>query len=209
MLGGAVVLTAALLTVTACTSPAPTAVAPQNTQNTQNTGPGTTSGPAAGRDPGPIVPTNSTLHWHSCSGLIAQMGIRDCTMLNVPLNYSQPNGRHISLALDMIPATAPVSQQQGILLVNPGGPGGSGLSLPAELAEGLSPGVARDYDIIGFDPRGVGSSVPELSCDPSFFSAARARTTFRPAPPPNRSTSTGRKRTPATASRSSAGCSRT
>src|SRR5487761_1284918 len=166
MRGGAVVLTAALLTVTACTSPARTAVAPQNT------GPGTTpSGPAAGSDPGPIVPTNSTLRWHSCSGLIAQMGIRDCTMLNVPLNYSQPNGRHISLALDMIPATAPVSQQQGILLVNPGGPGGSGLSLPAELADGLSPSVARDYDIIGFDPRGVGSSVPELSCDPSFFSA--------------------------------------
>src|SRR5579862_3484907 len=114
--GGAIVLTAALLTVTACTSPAPTAVAPQNTQNTQNTqstGPGTTpSGPAAGRDPGPIVPTNSTLRWHSCSGLIAQMGITDCTMLSVPVNYSQPQGRHISLALDMIPATAPVSQQQ-------------------------------------------------------------------------------------------------
>jgi pimeloyl-ACP methyl ester carboxylesterase len=182
VLGGAVVLTAALLTVTACTSPAPTAVAPQNAQNTQNTGPGTTSGPAAGRDPGPIVPTNSTLHWHSCSGLIAQMGIKDCTMLNVPLNYSQPNGRHISLALDMIPATAPVSQQQGILLVNPGGPGGSGLSLPAELAEGLSPGVARDYDIIGFDPRGVGSSVPELSCDPSFFSAG-PRPNYIPASP--------------------------
>ena len=182
MRGSAVVLTAALLTVTACTSPAPTAVAPQNTQNTQNTGPGTTSGPAAGRDPGPIVPTNSTLRWHSCSGLIAQMGIRDCTMLNVPLNYSQPSGRHISLALDMIPATAPVSQQQGILLVNPGGPGGSGLSLPAELAEGLSPGVARDYDIIGFDPRGVGSSVPELSCDRSFFSAG-PRPNYIPASP--------------------------
>ena len=169
--GSAMALTvalAALLTVTACTSPASTAVAPQNT------GPSATpSDPAAGSDTGPIVPTNSTLQWHSCSGLIAQMGIRDCTMLSVPLNYADPSGRHISLALDMIPATAPVSQQQGILLVNPGGPGGSGLSLAAELAEGLSPGVARDYDIIGFDPRGVGSSVPELSCDPSFFSGPR------------------------------------
>ena len=169
--GGAAALTvavAALLTVTACTSPASTAVAPQNT------GPSTTpSGPATGSDTGPIVPTNSTLQWHSCSGLIAQMGIRECTMLSVPLNYADPSGRHISLALDMIPATAPVSQQQGILLVNPGGPGGSGLSLAAEVAEGLSPSVARDYDIIGFDPRGVGSSVPELSCEPSFFSGPR------------------------------------
>jgi pimeloyl-ACP methyl ester carboxylesterase len=161
---------AALLTVTACTSSSSTTVAPHNT------GPGTTpSGPAtgSGQDTGPIVPANSTLHWHSCSGLIAQTGIRDCTMLSVPLNYADSRGRHISLALDMIPATAPVSQQQGILLVNPGGPGGSGLSLAAELAAGLSPGVARDYDIIGFDPRGVGSSVPELSCDPSFFSGPR------------------------------------
>ena len=73
----------------------------------------------------------------------------------------------------MVPATAPLSQQQGILLVNPGGPGASGLSLAAVVAEGLSRSVARDYDIIGFDPRGVGSSVPQLSCDPSFFSGPR------------------------------------
>jgi pimeloyl-ACP methyl ester carboxylesterase len=94
-------------------------------------------------------------------------------MLSVPLNYADPGGRHISLALDMIPATAPPSRQQGILLVNPGGPGGSGLSLAVVVAQGLAPGVAADYDIVGFDPRGVGSSVPALSCDPSFFSGAR------------------------------------
>ena len=94
-------------------------------------------------------------------------------MLSVPLNYADPGGRHISLALDMIPATAPKSQQQGIMLVNPGGPGGDGLPLAAEVAQGLSPGVAADYDIVGFDPRGVGSSVPALSCDPGFFSGVR------------------------------------
>ena len=100
--GSAAALTvavAALLTVTACTSPASTAVAPQNT------GPSTTpSDPTAGsgQDAGPIVPTNSTLHWHSCSGLTAQTGIRDCTMLSVPLDYADPSGRHISLALDMV-----------------------------------------------------------------------------------------------------------
>ncbi len=118
---------------------------------------------------GPIVPTHTSLHWHSCTASLAQIGIQDCTMLSVPLNYADPNGRHISLALDMVPATAPPSQQQGVMLVNPGGPGGSGLSLAAEVAQGISPSVARDYDIVGFDPRGVGSSVPELSCDPNFF----------------------------------------
>src|SRR3984885_12472210 len=169
------VAVAALITVTACTSP----VAPLNTGPTTGsstgTGPSTGTGttPATGSAAGPIVPANSTLRWHSCGGLTGQEGIRDCTTLSVPLNYADPAGRHISLALDMVPATAPVSQQQGILLVNPGGPGGSGLSLAAELAQGLSPTVARDYDIVGFDPRGVGSSVPQLSCDPTFFTGPR------------------------------------
>jgi pimeloyl-ACP methyl ester carboxylesterase len=94
-------------------------------------------------------------------------------MLSVPLNYADPSGRHIQLALDMVPATAPRASQQGILLVNPGGPGGSGLPLAEEVAQGLNPAVAADYDIVGFDPRGVGSSVPELSCDASFFKGVR------------------------------------
>jgi pimeloyl-ACP methyl ester carboxylesterase len=94
-------------------------------------------------------------------------------MLSVPLNYADPGGKHISLALDMVPATAPASQQQGIMLVNPGGPGASGLPWAPAIAQGLNRGVAADYDIVGFDPRGVGSSVPALSCDPGFFSGAR------------------------------------
>jgi pimeloyl-ACP methyl ester carboxylesterase len=163
------VAVAALITVTACTSPASTVAAPPSSPGTTSSDPA----PGSAQDTGPIVPTASTLRWHSCTGLIGRIGIRDCTMLSVPLNYADPGGRHISLALDMVPATAPVSQQQGILLVNPGGPGGSGLSLAAVVAEELSPSVARDYDIIGFDPRGVGSSVPQLSCDPSFFSGPR------------------------------------
>jgi pimeloyl-ACP methyl ester carboxylesterase len=143
---------AVLIATAACTSSA-----------ASDTQPG--PAPAAG----PIVPTHTALHWHSCTGSLAQTGIQDCTMLSVPLNYADPSGRHISLALDMIPATAPASQQQGVMLVNPGGPGGDGLPLAAEVAQGISPSVASDYDIVGFDPRGVGSSVPELSCDPTFF----------------------------------------
>jgi pimeloyl-ACP methyl ester carboxylesterase len=119
------------------------------------------------------VPTHSTLHWHACAGQLAQEGVPECTTLSVPVNYAQPGGRHISLALDMVPATAPKSRQQGVLLVNPGGPGGDGLPLAAETAQGLTPGVAAEYDIVGFDPRGVGSSVPSLSCDRSFFSGVR------------------------------------
>jgi pimeloyl-ACP methyl ester carboxylesterase len=161
---------AALLALAACTSSGSTATTPPGPA-ASGTQPAAAAGSA--QDAGPIVPMNSTLQWHACAGLPADYGIHDCTMLSVPLNYADPGGRHLSLALDMIPATAPPSQQQGILLVNPGGPGASGLSLAAEVADGLSPSVAREYDIVGFDPRGVGASVPKLSCDPGFFTGPR------------------------------------
>ncbi len=136
--------------------------------------PGGTQAGAAPQATGPVIPGHrSTLHWHPCTGQLAQQGVPECAMLSVPVDYAKPGGRHISLALDMIPATAPKSQQQGILLVNPGGPGASGLPLAAEVAQGLSPGAAAQYDIVGFDPRGVGSSVPALSCDPGFFAGPR------------------------------------
>ncbi len=163
---------AALLAVTACTAGGPaSATSPSPAASTPAASTPAAAGAAA--DAGPIVPTRSTLHWHACTGTTGQLGIPDCTTLSVPLNYADPGGRHISLALDMIPASAPAAQQQGIMLVNPGGPGASGLSLAAEVAGGLSPAVARDYDIVGFDPRGVGSSVPQLSCEPGFFSGPR------------------------------------
>jgi pimeloyl-ACP methyl ester carboxylesterase len=96
-----------------------------------------------------------------------------CASLQVPLDYRHPAGRKITLAVSEMPATAPAAQQQGYLLVNPGGPGASGLSLAADVAGGLNPTVASEYNIIGFDPRGVGSSVPALHCDPSFFAGVR------------------------------------
>ena len=157
----------ALLGVGACSA--------GSTSSSQATSPaaGNTQAGGAPQATGPVVSGHSTLHWHSCTGKLSQQGLPDCTTLSVPLDYAKPGGRHISLALDMIPATAPKSQRQGILLVNPGGPGASGLSLAAEVAQGLSPGVAAQYDIVGFDPRGVGSSVPALSCDPGFFAGVR------------------------------------
>jgi pimeloyl-ACP methyl ester carboxylesterase len=110
------------------------------------------------------------LSWHPCSGQRRSM---QCASLRVPLDYRNPGGRKITLALSRILATAPASQRQGVLLVNPGGPGGSGISLAGAVANGLNPTVASEYDIIGFDPRGVGSSVPALRCDTAFFKGVR------------------------------------
>jgi pimeloyl-ACP methyl ester carboxylesterase len=137
---------------------------------------GCTSGGGAAGATGPASPGTgqaSALNWSSCTLSGAQGVQTKCASLQVPLDYSHPGGRKITLALSMVPATAPASQQQGDLLVNPGGPGASGRALAAQVAQGLTPGVAADYNIIGFDPRGVGSSVPALHCEPGFFSGVR------------------------------------
>jgi pimeloyl-ACP methyl ester carboxylesterase len=124
---------------------------------------------------GPAAAT-AGLRWRPCSkaaGGAPNASRLRCASLQVPLNYANPGGRKITLALSEIPATAPAAQRQGALLVNPGGPGASGLAMAASVAAGLTPSVAAQYDIVGFDTRGVGSSVPALSCDPAFFSKPR------------------------------------
>jgi pimeloyl-ACP methyl ester carboxylesterase len=118
----------------------------------------------------------TSLDWRRCPPELDRnmyTGTLLCARLKVPLNYRQPGGRKIILSLSERPATAPARQQQGDLLVNPGGPGSSGLTLPAQVAGALSPSVAAEYNIVGFDTRGVGSSVPALHCDPGFFSPPR------------------------------------
>jgi pimeloyl-ACP methyl ester carboxylesterase len=170
---------AATLGLAACTSttsygPGPAVSATPSSATPSSATPssgGNSGGGNSGEAGSPaIVPENSTISWQPCAGANRAM---QCASIQVPLNYADPQGRKITLALSLIPATAPVSQQQGVLLVNRGGPGASGLSFAGNIAAGLSPRVAATYDIVGFDPRGVGSSVPALSCDPSFFAGVR------------------------------------
>jgi pimeloyl-ACP methyl ester carboxylesterase len=86
----------------------------------------------------------------------------------VPLDYRQPRGKKISLAVSRVRHRS--SHYQGVMLVNPGGPGGSGLALSYLGSGPYVPGTADDdYDWIGFDPRGVGQSRPMLTCDASYF----------------------------------------
>ncbi len=94
-----------------------------------------------------------------------------CGSLKVPLDHRHPSGRQITLALSRVPHTA--KTYQGPLLVNPGGPGGSGLSLASFVASSLPKAVAAQYDVIGFDPRGVGASEPAMTCVPDYFKPVR------------------------------------
>lgn len=97
-----------------------------------------------------------------------------CSTIRAPLDHDRPSGRQVTLALSRIPHTA--KNTQGPLLVNPGGPGGSGLSMAGFVAASLPAGLAAGYDVIGFDPRGVGRSTPALDCVPKHFDPVRPDT---------------------------------
>lgn len=93
--------------------------------------------------------------WQEC-------GLFECSTVDAPLDYDDPAGDRIQLALLRRPADNP-DERIGSLFVNPGGPGVSGNSY-AELAEGLfTQPVLAHYDIVGWDPRGVGDST-SISC---------------------------------------------
>ncbi|MBP2475135.1 pimeloyl-ACP methyl ester carboxylesterase [Crossiella equi] len=86
----------------------------------------------------------------------------ECTTLRAPLDYRAPGGATVDLAVSRVKAADP-AKRRGVLLVNPGGPGGSGLDMPLGLLQGFPKEVLARYDLIGFDPRFVGKSSP-LGC---------------------------------------------
>ncbi|MEU7862627.1 alpha/beta hydrolase [Nonomuraea sp. NPDC049141] len=122
----------------------------------------------------------SPLEWGACpvaakteeagSGAVASRSAPavsgvECATVRVPLDYHEPLGQSITLALNRIKAKVPRDGNHlGSLLVNPGGPGASGRSLAEYVSAALSQKVADRYDIIGFDPRGVGNSEPSMHC---------------------------------------------
>ncbi|MFG2193995.1 alpha/beta fold hydrolase [Streptomyces sp. NPDC048639] len=84
----------------------------------------------------------------------------ECATLHMPLDRHRPDGPRIDLAVSRIAASGPPSERRGVLLVNPGGPGGSGVGYAATKRAKLPASVRRSFDVIGFDPRGTGRSSP-------------------------------------------------
>ena len=143
----ALLVTAALLA--SCSQSGSQATAPTSTaRDGTSTSPGT-----ADRDPATTAPSTGTeqplAEWEPCgSGF-------DCATIAVPLDHDQPDGPTIDLALQRLPA-GDADRRIGSVLVNPGGPGASGLSMASSLV--LLGSVMDRFDIVGFDPRGVGHS---------------------------------------------------
>lgn len=118
------------------------------------------------------------LDWESCEGDF------ECATLEVPLNYAEPDGETIELALLKVAAH---DKSQGALVVNPGGPGAPGTDYAAAASRVFREPLLRAFDIIGFDPRGTGDSAPidcvsddqldvYLSSDPNPDTAEEAKT---------------------------------
>ena len=117
--------------------------------------------------------TPQPINWGTCSRFHAGALQRAVRLLTVPMDYAHPHGKKIKLAVSRRAAHHAPTKYQGVMLVNPGGPGGSAWS--TRCCQTFVPNNAGDgYDWIGFDPRGVGSSMPSLSCDSNYIHGDRA-----------------------------------
>lgn len=111
----------------------------------------------AAQNTGEVVSAELAPFYHQSLDWSACYENMQCAEVTVPLDWANPDiGDVVSLALVRHKATG---SKEGSLLVNPGGPGGSGANFIAEsLDYAVSPELQERYDIVGFDPRGVGSS---------------------------------------------------
>jgi len=112
--------------------------------------------------------TQSTVpqpNWGSCQPWLGDTGdipAARCATVSVPVDYRSPGGAQEQLAVIRVPATG---ERTGVLMFNPGGPGASAVDSVAGMAAGLrDTDIARHFDLVGFDPRGVGHSTPVLRC---------------------------------------------
>lgn len=164
------------LTLAGCTTssgPAPTDPVSASAGSGSNSGSHATSPSASRAATVAATPTVSKIKFANCtqqiaSSLPAAQADRvnrlsfGCGRVSVPLDYRQPGGRMLQLYVVKVHDTSQV-KRTGSLLVNPGGPGGSGVELAINLGVEVSDDLLAHFDLIGFDPRGVFLSGP-LRC---------------------------------------------
>ncbi|MFG3044365.1 alpha/beta hydrolase [Streptomyces sp. NPDC048241] len=117
----------------------------------------TASNPPAGLPA--ALTTGQHLRWSNCTSPTTARTGYDCAAMKAPLDYRKPDGRTIDVALIRRKATGPNSRRIGSLVFNFGGPGVSGVSGLPEFLNQYMPLLDR-YDLVSFDPRGVGATIP-------------------------------------------------
>lgn len=108
------------------------------------------SGPTAPVPAGLESFYSQQIAWEGC-------GDNECGTLEVPLDYAEPDGETIEINLELAPATG---DRIGAMVVNPGGPGAPGTSVPENADFYFASELRERFDIVGFDPRGTGDSSP-------------------------------------------------
>ncbi|MGH3471518.1 MAG: alpha/beta hydrolase, partial [Nocardioidaceae bacterium] len=138
---------------TRLTTPTPTTSSVPTPSSGQTSGPAQVSSDYGAGPPGHGLQRFYTQHvtWSGCGGG------DQCASIWVPLDYHHPDGRAITIKAKRQPARDQ-AKKVGSLFINPGGPGGSGIDYLSYV--GFPTSVTDIYDVIGFDPRGVGESTP-------------------------------------------------
>ncbi|HKT02223.1 MAG TPA: alpha/beta hydrolase [Rugosimonospora sp.] len=146
-----------------------------------------TSGNGSSTAPSPGSSTTAAVNWKPCDDVARQMLPRlasgvsyDCGSVLVPQDWNnRANGKTFEVALMRVRSQHQY-QRIGSLITNPGGPGASGVQLAAYLSLELPDEILQRFDIVGFDPRGVGNSTPAVKC----FSDADLDSSFSTDPDP-------------------------
>ncbi|KAK3362438.1 TAP-like protein-domain-containing protein [Lasiosphaeria hispida] len=126
------------------------------------------------------IPASRSLAWHPCytspgSNSGSRLRQFDCARLNVPMDWQDPSDslrvvlaiirlRAASFPANTTSSPSPNRAYRGPIIFNPGGPGGSGIWALRDHGADLQAIVGDDYDIVSFDPRGVGASTPRIEC---------------------------------------------
>ncbi|MDO8364748.1 MAG: alpha/beta hydrolase [Actinomycetota bacterium] len=155
-----------------CTSDSGVTV--QDRTSTPSTGSGSDTTDSTQTDSTAATTTTEVLDidpidWGTCDDEEATDEVLECATLTVPLDYADPGGDTIDIALVRVPAE---SDRQGAVLFNPGGPGGSGFDFIANNGTAIQGEMGlQNFDIVGFDPRGVDRS-GGISCVDDAFQDA-------------------------------------
>ena len=142
-------------------APTPTAPASGSPGSSSNStgSPGSSSGGSQSDVPQGLESFYSqTIDWKDCSDGTPFK----CGTATVPLDYEHPDGRTITIAMKKLPASDG-NAEHGSLFTNFGGPGVSGVEVVESAASSFAEELRGAYDIIGFDPRGLGQSTP-ITC---------------------------------------------
>jgi pimeloyl-ACP methyl ester carboxylesterase len=127
--------------------------------------PSASTGSAASTGPAPAAPA-PPVKWSACHGAAGPSGYQ-CATVMVPRDPVHPDGAQIGMAIDRHPATG---RKIGSLLVNPGGPGVSGVDFLPDIVSEMPPNLLASFDVVGFDPPGVDRTAPITCEDPAGLS---------------------------------------